>query len=318
MLKNRIFSKPYNILIIIPKQKATKDEDYSYIFPLGITYISAVLKKEGYNVDCLNMNHRKGYIEDILTNQLNKKNYDFVGIGSITTAYQVMKKIIDTVKVHKSKPKVILGGLIITSEPETIFKLLNPDYAVIGEGEETVIELLEAIKNKKDLKKVRGLEFRDENGKIIVTERRESTNDVDKIPYPDYEGFEFDKFLDNLHPNSHDYIYSVFDHPRVYSIMGSRGCPFNCTFCYHYNRYRKRSLDSIIKELEIMIEKYRINIILFYDECIAADKSRLNELCKRMTELRKKIPWEIKWYPQLTVHNIDDERFGGGWSQLWI
>ncbi|MEK6893422.1 MAG: radical SAM protein, partial [Nanoarchaeota archaeon] len=307
MLKNKASGKPYSILMIIPKQKATREKDYTYIFPLGITYISAVLKKEGYNVDCLNMNHKIGTPEEIINEQLNKKNYDFVGTGSITTAYQVMKKIIDTLKIHRSRPKVILGGLIITSEPETIFKLLEPDYAVIGEGEETVIELLEAIKQKRDLKKIKGIEFRDDKGELILTETKQPTNNLDTGPYPDYEGFEFDKFLNNLHPNSHDYIYSAFDRPRVYSIMGSRGCPFNCTFCYHYNRYRKRSVDSIMQELEIMVPKYKTNIILFYDECIAADKVRLTELCKKMTELRQKISWEIKWYPQLTVHNIDDE-----------
>jgi radical SAM superfamily enzyme YgiQ (UPF0313 family) len=62
-----------------------------------------------------------------------------------------------------------------------------------------------------------------------------------------------------------------------------------------------------MSELETMVVKYKINILLFYDECIAADKNRLTELCQRITEFRKKIPWEIKWYPQLTVHNIDDE-----------
>jgi radical SAM superfamily enzyme YgiQ (UPF0313 family) len=62
-----------------------------------------------------------------------------------------------------------------------------------------------------------------------------------------------------------------------------------------------------MKELEVMVRKYKANIILFYDECIAADKKRLAELCARMTKFRKEIPWEIKWYPQLTVHNINEE-----------
>ncbi|MFA5173824.1 MAG: radical SAM protein [Candidatus Pacearchaeota archaeon] len=299
--------KKFNILVIIPKQTASKKKNFEYIFPIGIPYISSILKNEGYSVDCANLNHREGTNQENLNKILNNKKYDFVCTGSIATEYTFIKEVMDTIKSHNSKPKIILGGLIITSEPQVVFKLVEPDYAVIGEGEETIIELLESLENKKNLHNLKGLAFRDEAGKIVFTGMRESKNDINKIPYPDYDDFGFEEYLENLHPNSHDYIYSAFDYPRVYPIVGSRGCPFNCTFCYHYNKYRMRSIESIMEELEVQVRKYRINVVLFYDECIAANKNRLFEICERIKKLREELPWELHWYPQLTVHNIDDE-----------
>jgi len=89
--------------------------------------------------------------------------------------------------------------------------------------------------------------------------------------------------------------------------MGSRGCPFNCTFCYHYSRYRKRSIKSILDELKTAVKKYRINFISFYDECLAIDKERLFAVCNGIKEIRESIAWDLKWMPALTVHNIDEE-----------
>ena len=293
------------ILVIIPRQDLTIKVSYNYMFPLGLGYISSILKQAGHEVDCLNLNHCNGIAKELIHKKLDKIRYDFVCTGN-ATGYNVVENVVRAVKCHKSGIKIILGGIMITCEPHTIFKLLEPDYAVIGEGEETIIELLDALGGGKDLKKVDGIIYKDNLGKIISTNPREPIEDLDSLPYPDFEGFDFEKTLGKQPPNL-SWQYSAFDYTRAYPILGSRGCPFHCTFCYHYARYRKRSIDSIMKELEIMVKKYRINMIMFYDECIALDKERLKEFCRRINKLRKEVSWDLKWSPQLTVHNIDDE-----------
>jgi len=294
------------ILLVIPRYNLTNKADYSYIFPIGLGYISAVLKKEGYNVDCLNLNHYNGAIKELVEKKLDEKKYDFVGTGNNALGYAITEKIINAAKNHKSKPKFILGGPIITSEPEAVFKLLNPDFAVIGEGEETIIELLDCIEKNKSLKEIQGIGFRSKNGNIIFTERRKPIEDLDSIPWPDLEGLEFEKQLKNL--SGHGlYLYQGFDYPRPYAVLGSRGCPFICTFCYHEGKYRQRTIDSLMKEIEFNVKKYRINIIMLYDDCFSIDKRRMYEFCNRMKELKKQISWELKWTSQLTVQNVDDE-----------
>ena len=279
--------------------------NYNYFFPLGLGYISSVLKQKGHEVDCLNLNHYNGTAKELIHKKLDKKKYDFVCTGN-ASGYNVTENVVRAVKSHRPKVKIIVGGIMITAEPLTIFKLLNPDYAVIGEGEVTIIELLNTLENKKTPKDVKGIIYKDDSGKIIFTQPRDPVENLDSLPYPDFEGFDYEKTLGKQASNI-SYLHSAFDYTRTYPILGSRGCPFHCTFCYHYAKYRKRSLDSIMEELEIMVKKYKINMIMFYDECIAADKERLKEFCKRISKLRGEISWELKWSPQLTVHNIDDD-----------
>lgn len=297
--------KNTKILLIAPRYNLTTKANYNYNFPLGLGYISAVLKKEGYDVDCFNMNHYSGTIEELINGLLDKKKYDFVCTGNNALGYAITKSIIDISRKHRSHPRIVLGGPIITSEPELIFEDLMPDFGVIGEGEKTIIELVDAVKDNKNLEKIKGIVFK-KNGKSVFTEPREPISDINSLPWPDFEGFEFEKQFQNLYPN-YTYIYNVFDYPRVYPILGSRGCPFQCTFCYHYSRYRKRTIDNIMEELKSAVKKHRINLILLYDECFSVNKERVYEFCKRIKELQKEISWELKWTVQLTVHNIDEE-----------
>jgi len=289
------------ILLVLPKPNLDTEINYSYHFPLGLGYISSILKKNGHDVDCLNLNHHKGSIEEIINMSLNKKQYDFVCLGGTCLDYLTIKEIIKSIRKNKSKPRILLGGLIIVTEPKLIFNLLKPDYAIIGEAEIPILEFFE----NKNPKEIKGLMFKKGN-EIIYNGLSEVVNDLDTIPFPDFEGFEYDNVLNNLHSNS-SFGYSIVDYPRVYSILGSRGCPFNCTFCFHYSKYRKRSIDNIMKELEFAVRKYKINIINFYDECLAIDKNRLLEVCKRIKKLSEEVGWKINWIPQLTVHNIDPD-----------
>lgn len=305
------------ILLVVPRYNLTNKVDYSYSFPLGFGYISSALKQAGYEVDCLNLNHHNGLIKDIIHDTLDKKNYDFVCTGHTGIGYQVIKTIIDPVRSHESKPKVILGGPIITSEPYLMFDSLKPDFAVVGEGEITIVELLRCLesksrksssrKNLKNLKKIDGIIYKDKN-KTVMTKRRELIQDLDSLPLPDFEGLGFDKQLENMCTND-SFFHNAFDYPRTYPILCSRGCPFQCTFCYHClgDQYRMRSLDNIMKEIEWAYKRYKINSLAFYDDLFAINRERLYEFCKKFKELTKKISADIKWACQLKVNTVDKE-----------
>ncbi len=298
-------TKDYEILMIVPKYYPTNKKKYTYFFPISIGYIIAALKDAGYSVGCLNLNHIEGSSEKIIEESLNKKKYDFVCIGNNVLGYNSTKKIIKTVKLHQSNPKVILGGTIITSEPFIVFNDLHPDFGVIDEGEGTVVELLENLKKNKPLKEVKGLMYW-ENDKEVFNGKRKPLN-INSISFPDLDSLGFEEYLDNAVPN-HSYIHSVFDNPRVYYIVGSRSCPYQCTFCWHYtNQYRQRSIEDIMKELNERVKKYRINRIYILDECFSLDKKRLIEFCKRISKLRKEISWELRWVNSLRVNDVDED-----------
>ena len=295
----------YRILILIPRYVQTEKKYYLYTFPLGMAYISSVLKEAGWGVDCLNLNHFNGKLEEVINCKLDEKDYDFIATGNNALGYPITKQIIEIIRSHKPGLKIILGGPIITTNPKLIYDDLKPDFGVIGEAEETIIELLRILKEEGNLPEVNGIIY-SKDGEIIITEKRVPKRDINSMPLPDFDALEFEELLENM-PCNQFYQYNAFDNPRVYPILGSRSCPFNCTFCYHEGSYRVRSVDNIMNELDLMVRKYGINVIILYDDCFAIDKERLKEFCERIKELREELDWELKWYPQLTVRDVTPE-----------
>ncbi len=291
------------ILLVIPRYNLTNKIDNEYTFPLGLGYISAVIKQAGYELDCLNLNHFNGLTEDLITRRLDTKRYDIVATGHIGIGYAIIEKILNTVKNHESKPKTILGGALITNEPKLIFESLKPDFAVLGEGEITIVELLDSLEKNKDLKKVNGIIYRNKNNETIFTKPRELIEDLDSIPAPDFESLGFEKKLENMGANE------IFDNPKIYPVLCSRGCPFQCTFCHHCLgiKYRTRSIDNVMEELREAVKKYKINLIMLYDDLFSINKDRLYNFCKEIKKLLKEISWDCKWFCQLSVHNVDRE-----------
>jgi len=297
------------ILIVVPRMQIEETANYNYMFPLGLAYISAVLKKAGHQVTCLNLNHYSDDDSMVINNFIQQRgSFDFACTGGISTIFRQIRSVVETLRGFHPDIKLVVGGGLISSEPELMFNVLNPDYIIIGEGEETICDLLSCVERQGDIGGVAGIGYRDRSGKIVLTSPRPPIADINSIPWPDFEGFEFDAYLDHMRP-SDQFYQDLYDHPRVYPIICSRSCPFACTFCYHPigKRYRQRSVESIIAELSVMIKRYRINVIGIYDELFSNDREWLYEFCRQFKTVLKGISWECKWGCQMRVDKLDDE-----------
>lgn len=297
------------VLIVIPKYSLSQKNEYNYFMPIGIGYIISVLKKAGHDVNCLNLNHLDGTVKELLIETLDKREYDVVGSGHMGLGYMVINKIVNAAKNHKSKPKVIIGGPIITSEPKLITEVLNIDFGIVGEGEITIIELLDCIEDNGSFEEVDGICYRNESGNFVMTKPRDVIKDLDSLPFPDFESMNLNEQLDNL---SNGALYNYFDYPRLYQIAGGRGCPFQCTFCYHAlgsKSYRKRSIDDILKEIKYAIERYRINCFFLSDDMFAAEKGRLKIFSHEVKIIIDELPYEFKWACSAPVTIVDEETF---------
>ena len=269
-----------NYCIVMPR--LTDINEQSTQFPIGMAYVSSSLKQTGRNVITYNLTYKSGTTQELLLKLIQENNVDVFITGGLTGQYWRLKEMVDAARAVKPDLIICVGGGIITSSPVPAMEALETvDYGMIGEGEITVCELAEAIEGKKDFHSVDGLIFR-ENGTWTVTNQRAEIMDLDSLPYPDYEGFEFGLMLDKIPPDELALINN-----RCGSVSFGRSCPFNCTFCFHPSgtKYRRRSMKSVFQEIDYLIEKFDIHNISVTDELFA---SNINDTIEFCTEIEKR------------------------------
>lgn len=262
------------------------NDSYIHWFPQGLAYIAAVLKKNGYDVDIYNQDENH-YPDEHLTEYLNENRYDIIGVSIIAGYYQYRKllKISDAINKSKQRPFYILGGHGPSPEPEFFLKKIQADVAVIGEGEETIVELIDAVSKKGSLTHVRGIAFR-EGDKVVINERRALIRDIDSIPFPAYEMFpvNYYRLIRMPHASNSDFVMPV---------LSGRGCTFECSFCYRLDEgFRPRSNESIIEEIQLLKKDYRITYIAFSDELLMSSVSRTISLCEDFIKAGLNIKWD--------------------------
>jgi len=296
------------VLIIIPKYHLSDPDYYIYVMPTGLAYISSVLKQNGYIVDVLNLNRSLISATNQSIEKISKGNYLAVLTGGLSTHFKPVKDCVSLVKLVSVDTPVVIGGGLITSLPQLMFDELKADYVVIGEGEISIIELLSSIKEKSIPSGVYGIGYRDADGHIILNKERKVIKNLDSLPFPDYEAFGLQEYLEEIKPSTL-YYYDVLDYPRPYPINASRSCPYQCTFCFHPlgNIYRQRSIANIIDEIKYAHNKFNVNIIDIYDELFSHDHNRVVEFCRNMIELSDEVHCKIKWSAQMRVDGFDKE-----------
>lgn len=288
--------KKLNYLLVMPRFVESLKEGYN--FPLGIAYISSVLKAEGFNVFNLNLNHLDGEIETIINQEISAHKIDVVLTGGLSYQFINLKNIIDAVKNNHPSLKIIMGGGIITGDPHVAMEALQDvDFGVVGEGEITIVELAKALENGTDFDDIDGIIFKKDSD-YFLTKPRKEIMDLDAIPLPDYEGFELDKYL-QLPPMS---INNVLKN-RSFYMAGSRSCPYQCTFCFHTvgKIYRQRSIENVLEEVRFLKEKYNVEHIRMSDELFARDKERIKVFSDALKELG------ITWSASFRVDDVDEK-----------
>ncbi|MBF0381331.1 MAG: cobalamin-dependent protein [Magnetococcales bacterium] len=286
------------ILLIIPK---FAEKGFSYDLPMGFAYLSAVLRKAGHTVAIENLSHYpKGSGQKEIAENILKFNPQIIGTGGMSFSFNPIKAIIALAKQVCPTAKTVVGGMVVTSQPEIIYDALGADVGVIGEAEDTIVPLVETLGCNGDLATVEGIIFRDKKtGELITTPPRPLIKDLDRIPFPDYDGMGIEEYI-TLRGQTDDGGLSLshHDNPRYLSIHTSRGCPLKCTFCCYElieSSYRMRSIDNVMAEIEFMVEKYQINNLFISDDLFPTKKSRLTEFCERIK------PFNLNWICSIRV-----------------
>ena len=262
------------------------NDSYIHFFPHGLGYLTAVMEKEGYEVEIYNQDQHH-YAEEHLTDYLNRNRYDFIGVSVIAGYYQYRKllRISDAINRSRQRPIYLLGGHGPSPEPEFFLRKTGADYIVVGEGEETTVELLDAIVNGRPLAGIMGIAYRGDAG-LVVTPRRQLIKDVDSIPFPAYHKFpiEYYRLMRMPHVSNREFAMP---------LLSGRGCTFTCSFCYRMDEgFRPRSSESIIDEIRLLKSKYNISYISFTDELLMSTADRTVNLCEDFIRADLKIKWD--------------------------
>lgn len=289
-----------NLLLCVPYTMI--DQTAFTSITSGTAYINAALRTVGFNVYCFCPSGETGNMESKLKQEIVDKKIDIVLCGGLTVQYKAIKNIFDTAKEANGSIITVGGGGGFTSEPLLFTEMTGADYAVIGEGDISTVELIHCIISRGDVSEVLGIVYKDADGKYKETSHREPIMDLDSIPFPSYEGLPIEKEMSYATPLSGFNTFYA-DEPRLMQIIYSRSCPFKCSFCFHPtgDKFRSRSMDSFFRELDHYVEKYDINGIVIVDEYFRMDDS-VYEFCSRMK------PYHLKWVVSLVAKTVTLEK----------
>ena len=268
-------------------------------FPLGLAYIAGALR-EDYEVSVIDLTARatieQKNPEEILQEELRKINPDMVGITSTSPTHKNALDVARIVKNYRNIP-IIKGGTHETNaQGSTIRNNPEIDYSVVGEGEETIIELANGISRGESVKGLEGIIFR-ENNDVVDNGKRALIPDLDMLPKPARDLFYIDERFDEY------YSAKLFGGKKSTSIMTSRGCPYSCSFCsskVNWGRVRQRSVENVVEELEELYSQ-GFRGFMFEDDMSLANKDWFLRFAEQIKGLG------IEYSLQTRVDAVDEE-----------
>lgn len=281
------------ILLINPP---LRENDVPVNFPIGLGIIASIILDNNYEVEVFDVNALRLTKEQVITH-LKEYTPDVVGIGGLITTYKYLKWIIPEIRKIFPETKIIIGGGVVTENPEVLLKATPADYAVVGEAENTIIELLDGIKQQSELSNINGIAIKGDDGKVVITPKRSLMKNLDEAPLPAYHLFPLDIYLEN---QSHSRILGK---QLEMNIITSRGCPFNCNYCYHIfsKGVRYRSIENVIEEIKLLIKKYNVYSFVIIDETFTINSKRVTEFCNALQREKIKISWSC--YARVSLVN---------------
>lgn len=269
------------VLLVYPKSKIWNTPTQ---IPLGLAYLGAVLKKAGHKVKVFDMMVEK----DNLAGFVKDYQPSLVGISANTPLIKGAWQAAEIVKKN-SRAYVVLGGPHPTSLPEESLTKEYIDGIIAGEGEKGIINLAKALEGQKSFSEVEGLVYRGVN-KEIKYNPTELLKNLDELPFPAYELFKIDSYS----------VTQPLKDPgkkgtRAFYIMTSRGCPYNCIFCYkgiNQRRWRFHSPEYVISEWRFLVEQLKATEIGVQDDNFNLNKPRALKICQLLKENGlNKVPW---------------------------
>jgi radical SAM superfamily enzyme YgiQ (UPF0313 family) len=246
---------------------------------LGLGYLAAVMEKENYKVDVIDCQVQQMTIEEF-KKELERRQPDIVAVTSSTLTYKSGLKLIKAAREACPNCITLAGGPHVTFwDDHALEECPELDIVIRREGESTILELGQRIEAGKSCSDVLGITYR-KDGKIVHNADRPYIEDLDSLPFPARHLWPMEKFT-----QYEDVLY----------LAMSRGCVYWCEFCctvrMHGRKYRLRSAQHVVKELEYLYKTYGKTKFTFCDDAFTVDPPRVEELCSEIKKRGLKIEW---------------------------
>lgn len=266
------------IMLINPPQTNSKYKFIGVVAPpLGIAYMAAILEENNFDVNIIDAS-AMNMTWETLKNELKRISPQIVAITALTPTINQAMKTAQMVKEVCPGAVTIMGGYHPTFNYKELLDEDFVDVVIIGEGEYTMLELVETLKSGGDLAEVKGIAFDN-----IVTPPRSLITDLDGLPFP------------ALHLLPMDHYKLLNMKTNMATMVASRGCPMQCSFCasaaLHGPKLRLRSPKNIVDEMEHLINDYNVETIAFMDDTFTLDSKRVEEICAEIKKRDLKVFW---------------------------
>jgi radical SAM superfamily enzyme YgiQ (UPF0313 family) len=267
------------VTLVYPYFHPQNDTSLFRFPPLGLGYIAAYLRSHGISVeivDCTFLTQR------VALEKIKRSNPKIIGIQSM---FSMKNKSLELARhLRMDCELLVVGGPLATTDPELF--LGDFDVVVIGEGEQTMLEIVLQAQKHGDLSEVKGIVYKEKDtGLTKCTPARREIEDLNSLPFPSRELYDNHAYK--------NYYSEKFGYATT-AVMTSRGCPFSCDFCSRPifgNRFRARTASNVVDEIEEVLS-LGYDRIWFADDCFTLNRERLISICDEIVKRGLKIAWE--------------------------
>ena len=282
--------------------------------PLSCLYLASVLEQAGYRVQILDERITETFKQDV-ADSIQQERPVLVGISSIT-GVQIRGGLEAARVVRETDPglPLVWGGVHPTLCPDSTLKDDFCDVVVKGEGEITLVKLADCLREENDLSTVPGIGYKEE-GQLKFTQSVPLIEDLDVIPKPNYDLLEMEHYFTRAPSTGEAQL----------QLVTSRGCPFDCEFCYNLKfnerRFRYHSAERVVSDIVDLVDRFQIRSLFVEDDYFFGHPGRVEEICDLLIEkdlkLLIQVPCRIDYLYKRSPEMID-KLYRAGFKELWI